>query len=193
MLAAPAHAVAAPTGLTPTGAVSSTTPTLSWTKAVGATSYEVQVDNASDFSSPNYSVSTTNNRAVPTAHLPNGDVFWRVRSVASGSTSIWAGEQITIDASAPPTPISPIADTTLEPNEPPLLSWSAVVGAVGYDIEVDVDGDWISASSYTALGTTFMIPHPADGEHVVVASPGPARQRLGHAVERGSDLRGAVA
>ena len=94
MLAAPAHAVAAPTGLTPTGAVSSTTPTLSWTKAVGATSYEVQVDNASDFSSPNYSVSTTNNRAVPTAHLPNGDVFWRVRSVASGSTSIWAGRAV---------------------------------------------------------------------------------------------------
>ena len=160
VLAAPAHAVAAPTGLTPTGPVSSSTPTLSWTKAVGATSYEVQVDNASDFSSPNYSVSTTNNRAVPTAHLPNGDVFWRVRSVASGTTSIWAGEQITIDASAPPTPVSPVGDTTLEPNEPPLLSWSAVVGAVGYDIEVDVDGDWISASSYTALGTTFMIPTP---------------------------------
>ena len=118
VLAAPAQAVAAPTGLTPTGAVSSTTPTLSWTKAVGATSYEVQADNASDFSSPSYSVSTTNNRAVPTAHLPNGDVFWRVRSVVSGSTSIWASEQFTIDASAPPTPISPVAND-LEPNEPP--------------------------------------------------------------------------
>ena len=107
VLAAPAQAVDAPTELTPTGSVSSTTPTLSWKKAVGATSYEVQVDNASDFSSPNFSVSTTNNRAVPTSHLPNGEVFWRVRSVASGSTSIWATEQFSVDGSAPPTPISP--------------------------------------------------------------------------------------
>ena len=94
VLAAPAHAVAAPTGLTPTGSVSSSTPTLSWTKAVGATSYEVQADNAPDFSSPNFSVSTTNNRAVPTSHLPNGDVFWRVRSVVTGSTSIWASRAV---------------------------------------------------------------------------------------------------
>ena len=37
-----------------------------------------------------------------------------------------------------------------------------MVGAIGYDIEVDAgaDADWISASSYTALGTTFMLPIP---------------------------------
>ena len=81
-------------------------PDLSWTKAVGATSYEVEIDNASDFSSPSCSVSTTNNRAAPTVHLPNGDLLWRVRAVVSGSTRIWAGEHITIDASPPPTPIS---------------------------------------------------------------------------------------
>ena len=161
VLAAPAQAVAAPTGLTPTGSVSSSTPTLSWTKAVGATSYEVQVDNASDFSSPNFSVSTTNNRAVPT--VPPA----QRRRVLAGSVGgqrqhehLGSRADLGRCVGAARHPSRPLVTRPCEPNEPALLSWSAVVGAVGYDIEVDVDGDWVSASSYTALGTTFMIPTP---------------------------------
>lgn len=161
-LAAPAQALAAPSGLSPTGPVSSSTPTLSWAKVTGAASYEVQVDDSAGFDSPNVSVSTTNNRAVPTTHLPNGDLFWRVRSVASGGgKSAWTTEQISIDPTAPPAPISPIDGTTLaQPDEPALLTWSPVAGATGYDIEVDVDGDWITPSSYSAPGTSFLIPNP---------------------------------
>jgi len=160
--AAPAQAVAAPTGLSPTGPVSSSTPTLSWTKAAGAVSYEVQVDDSTSFDTPSFAVTTTNNRAVPTTHLPNGDLFWRVRSVASGGgKSGWATEQISIDPTAPPSPLSPVDGTSLaQPDEPPLLTWTPVSGATSYEIEVDVDGDWVSPSTYTAPGTSFLIPNP---------------------------------
>ncbi|HYU85530.1 MAG TPA: hypothetical protein VEK80_12070, partial [Kribbellaceae bacterium] len=41
LLSAPAQAIGAPSGLAPSGPVSTSTPTLSWHKVVGAAKYDV--------------------------------------------------------------------------------------------------------------------------------------------------------
>jgi len=169
LLSAPAQAIGAPSGLAPSGPVSSSTPTLSWHKVVGAAKYDVQVDDSPGFDSPVFSVSTTNNRAVPDVHLPAGSAAWRVRSVtSSGATSGWSTASLSVGSTAAPTPVSPVGGVDLaQPDEPPLLTWSAVAGAEGYDVEVTSEGDtdWVSPTSYSAPGTSLMMttPQPAGG------------------------------
>lgn len=135
---------------------------MSWGKVSGAAGYEVQAAVLPSFDGLLFDVTTTNNRYVPIANLPAGEVFWRVRSVpAAGAKSAWTTEQISIEPSAAPEPLSPVGGTPLaQPDDPALLTWSAVAGATGYDIEVDSDGDWINPSSYSATGTSFLIPDP---------------------------------
>src|SRR4051794_38918731 len=69
-----------PTGLSPNGASVAENPTLSWTRVTGATSYDMEVSASSAFTTTLYSVSTVNRRATPTAQLPAGEVWWRVRA-----------------------------------------------------------------------------------------------------------------
>ncbi len=161
-LAAPAQAIGKPAGLAPSGPVASSTPTLTWGRVPGAKSYEVQVDDTPGFDTPLFSVTTTNTTAVPTAYLPNADLYWRVRTMSvSGAKSGWASEQFSIDPTAAPSPVSPIDGVALaQPDEPPLLTWAAVAGATGYEVEVDVDGDWVGSTTYSAPGTSFMVPTP---------------------------------
>ena len=79
---APASAQAAPSDLK-SDIRNSSTAVLSWGAVKKATSYEVQVDASSSFSSLDYSAKTTNTKAVPSKALIPGKNFWRVRSVLS--------------------------------------------------------------------------------------------------------------
>lgn len=164
-LSSPAAAIDAPSSLSPSGPVSTATPTLEWNRVGGAARYEVQVDNNSDFGSLlQPTITTTNNRTVPTVRLPADDVFWRVRAISSsGAQSIWARSDLVIDRTAGPTPRSPIGNEQLsQPTEPALLRWDAVRGAIRYHIEVDGDAvpDWVGATTYTSPGPAFQIPAP---------------------------------
>ncbi|MFL6004319.1 MAG: hypothetical protein ACJ72P_16060, partial [Nocardioides sp.] len=160
----PAAALDAPSSLSPNGPVSTATPTLEWNRVNGAAKYELEMDNNSDFGSPFFSLSTTNDKAVPTVRLPADDVFWRVRAVsATGAQSIWAMSDLVVDRTAAPTPSSPIGGEQLsQPSDPALLRWSAVRGAIRYHIEVDgdTDPDWVGATTYTSPGPAFQIPTP---------------------------------
>ena len=164
LLGTPANAadVSAPGGLSPTGPVASTTPSLSWTAVSRAVAYEVQADDSYNFDSPLLSLTTVNTVVVPTSHLPVGDISWRVRSVTeSGARSPWSTVDLSVEPTAPPTPEFPVAGQQLsQPDEPPMYTWSPVPGAVGYDVEVDVDGDWIASTPYSATGTSFLAPAP---------------------------------
>ena len=79
---APASALAAPSDLK-SDIRNSSTAVLSWGAVKKATSYELQVDAASSFASPDYTAKTTNTKAVPTKALIPGKNFWRVRSVSA--------------------------------------------------------------------------------------------------------------
>jgi len=154
-------APAMPTSLTPNGPVSSSTPTLTWKRVTGATSYTVQVDDSAAFDSVAYSVTTVNNRAVPTLPLPDGTVHWRVLASNNSGNSAWASSDIEISPSAAPAPVSPVEGASLaQPNDPPLLTWSATAGAVGYRVQVAVDDAFTSPTLYSTPGTSFVVPTP---------------------------------
>lgn len=160
-----AAAPAAPTNLTPTGDVSTTTPTLAWSKVSGAVKYDVQVDDSPDFTTLVFDGgSTTNSRLVPTKHLPAGDLYWRVRAInASGASSPWSTSMITVAPTAPPTPLSPVGGAVLDqPEEAPLLTWAPTQGATSYTIEVDNEDGFVVPLSYSTKTTSFVIPDPLE-------------------------------
>ncbi len=156
---AQAGAPKAPTGLVPTTTVSTSTPTLSWKAVRGGQRYEVQADNSADFGSPEYTVNTVNTKAVPTTNLPEGVINWRVRATnKAGTKGAWATAKFTISNIAPPTPIAPANGGGLaQPSDPPLLTWGAVAGATGYEVEIDRDGNWIGQQAAVTAGTSYLV------------------------------------
>jgi hypothetical protein len=67
-------------------------PYLTWNRVTWASGYEIQVDNNSNFSSPEYLNSDVpaGTLAVTTSALPNGTYYWRVRARQANGTT-WGG------------------------------------------------------------------------------------------------------
>lgn len=183
----PAQALSSPGGLHANKRNESTT-VLAWTPVSKASGYEVQVDTASNFSSPDFTATTVNSRVVPTKALPPGTAFWRVRSVLSTTKSNWSKSSFTVAPVTSPVPISPADGAHLQqPQDPPLLQWSAVQGASSYSVQVDGDVDMIGATTYTTKGTSLVVPAPlttGDWYWTVTASKGTGLTSLPSAVEQ---------
>jgi hypothetical protein len=183
----PAQALAAPGGLDAAIRNQSTT-VLSWSPVAKASGYQVQVDTSSNFSSPDFSVSTVNTKVVPSKSLPTGATYWRVRAVVSGNQSSWSKGTFDVSPVSTPIPISPADDAHLQqPQDPPLLQWSAVQGASSYTVQVDGDVDMIGASTYTTKGTSLVVPVPlttGDWYWTVTASKGTGLTSLPSAIQK---------
>lgn len=145
----PAHA-AAPA--VPTGLASDTAPLLRWDAMAGAAKYEVAVGGTT--------TTTVNTAWAPTQALASGSSTWQVRAVSSSNErSDWAAAPLTTPVVGAPTPTSPTAGATLaQPDEPPLLTWTAIPGATSYVVQLDGDSDMIGASSYTTKNTSLVFP-----------------------------------
>lgn len=160
-------APAPPTGLSPSGATISGAPTLSWTRVAGATSYQVDISDDSTFSSNVMTLTTTNRRVTPTTHLrsaPNGEIFWRVRSIGATGPGSPRSTSFFRNALAGPTLVSPAPGATLtQPTDPPILSWTPVAGAVSYTIQVDTDNSFVAPftiDNATINNTSYLVPNP---------------------------------
>lgn len=156
-LVAPAQALA-PSGLK-VALPNSSTPVLTWNRVSGATSYQVQVDDNSGFSSPEVQQTTRNSRYVPTIHLSPGTQYWRVTAVKDGTKPSWATSSFSVSAVSVPVATAPVNGEVLpQPGRPPLLRWQTSRGATSYTVEVDGDADFIGAKSYTTRNTSFSVP-----------------------------------
>ena len=160
-------APAAPTGLSPSGTTVSGSPTLSWTRVAAATSYQVDVSDDPTFSTNVLSVNTTNRRYTPTTQLradSGGHIYWRVRSIGATGTSAPRAASFSRNALAGPNLLAPADGATLtQPIDPPVLSWSAVPGAVYYTIQVDTDDSFVAPftiDNVTVSNTSYLIPNP---------------------------------
>jgi large repetitive protein len=144
-----------PTGLTPSsGSSVAGIPTLTWTRSDGATSYDVQVSASASFSTVAWSTtSTVNSQAVPTAQVPQGLDYWRVRAKNSSGSSAWSVESFTRDPVSAPTLLSPLGDTLKLPENPPVLSWSPVSGATSYTVQVSTDQTFADTNAITSFST----------------------------------------
>lgn len=73
------------------------TPTLTWNRVTGAEGYQIQVDNNSNFSSPEYNSSTleplTLSHTVPVT-LANGTWYWRARAYGGGVWGSWSASDV---------------------------------------------------------------------------------------------------
>jgi len=67
------------------------TPTFDWSDVTGAENYDLLVDNNPDFSSPEIQVTVSVSTHTPTAGLPDGKYWWKVRARdAAGNVSNWS-------------------------------------------------------------------------------------------------------
>jgi hypothetical protein len=161
-----AHAApAAPSGLSPNGTSVSANPVLSWSRVRAAISYDVEVSATSDFADPLYAITTTNQRATPTAQLPMSKIWWRVRTRTSSGASGWATASFTRNKLAGPSLREPANGATLaQPTQPPLLRWEPVAGATSYQVEIDRgdEADWVDTQTYSTQTTSLVVPDPQE-------------------------------
>ncbi|MFX0066482.1 MAG: SH3 domain-containing protein, partial [Candidatus Hermodarchaeota archaeon] len=115
------------------------TPYLDWNSVTDVSTYQVQVDDASSFSSPQVDTTTTNTYYTTPA-LSDNMYYWRIRAQdAAGNWGAWSSVwSFTIDTTGPlaPTLVSPSDGVTTNDNTP-LLDWNAVSGATLYQVQVD--------------------------------------------------------
>jgi hypothetical protein len=134
----------APTLVSPTNGatINTATPSLDWSDVTdpSGVSYRVQIDNNSDFSSPEVYVSGLAVSAYTTTALAQGTWYWRVKAVDGvGNESAWtAARNFIIDtAPAVPTLLSPADASRLRVSNPN-LGWSAVSDPQGVTYSVQV-------------------------------------------------------
>ena len=151
-----APAASAPTTPTTTGPADGDEvtflPAFAWERAAGADHYEFQLSADVGFNSLTYSVSTKNTRATPDKTVPNGEYYWRVRSVDSaGGVSGWSPFSTIVKLWAgDPTLNSPADDAVISyPADPLVLRWTAVPGAAKYRVYVATDQNLSSLVSGT--------------------------------------------
>ncbi|GAA1920627.1 Ig-like domain repeat protein [Nocardioides hwasunensis] len=169
-LSQPAQATPdAPVGLTASG---TPVPTLSWARVSGAQRYRVQGSEDSSFPSNNlvFNTETTNDRYTPTRVLRNGTLYWQVQAIDASGAGSWSRSETTIaPLQVPPGLQVSTGQQVLPPVSPPVISWQAVPGATGYDIELDDNGDWVGTSLRQDIRTTsYVWPDPQEvGDYFV--------------------------
>ncbi len=136
-----------------------------WALATNAESYTIEIDNNSNFSSPEFSQNLVglNSFVPPTPLVPSTQYFWRVtaNNQVAGTLSTPASSSFTTTA-APPgafnllTPPDGPNVTTLTPT----LDWSDAVAVVSYTVQVDDQQDFSSpAINQTGvLTSSYAIP-----------------------------------
>ena len=158
--AAPAQAVApdSPTILAP---VDQSGPDLeiSWAPVVNATGYEARVDDDPAFGSPEWTSLTSNTVVVPNRLFGAGVQNVQVRAKSSANEwSAWSASSFTVSAPEGPVLTSPDDGADLvNPEDPPLLTWTPVPGAVSYTVEIDTEDQFVGAQTYTTKANAFVV------------------------------------
>ena len=144
-----------------------TTPTFDWDEPSGASQYDLQVDNNSNFGSPEINLTNLNvSTHTPGTALADGTYSWRVRSRdAAGnlSAAFSATRTVVIDTSPPaaPTLVSP-ADAASTNDATPAFDWGDAADAASYELLVDNDADFSSPTiDQTGIATSAFTPGSA--------------------------------
>ncbi|WP_457185341.1 Ig-like domain repeat protein [Nocardioides sp. P5_E3] len=124
-----------------------------WDKVSGAAAYDVVVGSES--------VRTVNTSYVPIKTLPNSVQTWTVRAIgATNETSGWAQAQLSPGNVAGPQLLSPAGGAPLQqPDDPPLLAWEPVSGAVAYTVTIDADDDFVGATELRTRSSSLVVPN----------------------------------
>jgi len=136
----------------------------------GVKQYEIQVDNNSNFSSAEYSASSTVNSATVNS-LADGAYYWEVRAQDNaGNYSAWiTGSSFVVDATAPSVPS---ALTQIVSGKNVALDWNDSTDNAGgsgvkqYQVQIDDDSDFSSpASTQTITASAATANGLSDGNY----------------------------
>jgi hypothetical protein len=135
------------------------TPTFDWGSVSGAQSYSIQVDNDSDFSSPEIDAITYNTYYIPTTSLSTGTYYWRVRGSNDCGTSGWSSAWNFTIIETPSSPsLSSPSNGSSTYDTTPYFDWSSVSGATSYCIQVDNDSSFSSPEIDTMTSNSYYTP-----------------------------------
>jgi hypothetical protein len=130
-------------------------PTFRWASLTGASSYELEVADGTGFSTLLLHTTTSDLLFVPSSALPAGDHYWRVRKAGGNWSPAWP---FTIPVADPPAPDSPANGADLLMLDPS-LSWSAVSGATGYQVQLGPDDNFLDGVQTIASATNHLELH----------------------------------
>jgi len=142
-----------------------TKPTLDWNDVEDASTYHIQMDDDSDFSSTIVDDGTlTNNVYILTIPLPEKLIYWRVKSkdVVGNESEYSQADSFLIDMTPPAVPT--LIEYTPDPtnDNTPTLYWNDVGDASTYHIQIDNDENFssliieessLTSSVYTSTST----------------------------------------
>ncbi|MBK7090630.1 MAG: hypothetical protein IPH59_02735 [bacterium] len=137
-----------PTLATPAnGATNLTQPiTLDWDDVVTSTSYQIQIDNNSDFSSVTLDQSVAASAYAVTGLADGATFYWRVRAQNSCGYGSWSASRFFSTACnlpVAPNYVSP-ANGATGLAQPVALDWSDIAGAIAYQVQVDDNSSFAS-------------------------------------------------
>jgi hypothetical protein len=127
-----------------------------WSDAIGATSYEIQIDVSATFIAPQtFTVNTSNYNA--SGLLPNTQYYWRVR--ASDGTNwgqyspIW---HCTTNTLSNFNLLNPANNATGVVANNVTFTWSDNIGSINYELQIDTSANFsTSPVSYTTSNTSY--------------------------------------
>jgi hypothetical protein len=142
-----------PTAIGPSGAISTTLPTFSWTSVTGADSYEIWLTDQTTDTTTTYP-NLTGTSWTPPQPLNVGDNYiWWVGAV-QGKTIAWDSALRFVIEPAATGPSGAIA-TNL-----PTFSWSSVAGATSYEIWLTDQTTGTTVTYPNLTGTSWTPPQP---------------------------------
>ena len=143
---------------------SDATPELTWLAAQNAVDYQIQIDDRSDFSSPEVDTVVASGvlNFTPNVNLPDAKYYWRVRGLNRfGLSGAWSRNWIiTIDTVPPASPnqSSPANNVVLRGT--PGFAWKKVAGGSLYQLQLDDSPDFDTEpfTSPEQTGLTYSLP-----------------------------------
>ena len=140
------------------------TPTFDWQAATNGNTYQIQVDDNGDFSSPEQDVTVGVGLLSYVAdELPDAKYYWHVRAInTDGAPGAWSAKwYFTLDTVAPevPEPLAPI-DEAASTNKMLKLTWSKIGDAAAYELQLDPDPNFPQPIINNGKKTTYTPPTP---------------------------------
>ena len=159
----------APTPYLPAGGTvtSDNTVYFEWSSIASAENYDLFVDNDSDFSSPEVSVTVTDNYYTSSA-LPNENYSWKVIAVNMNGQNGSSTRAFVIDTIAPaaPTLVSPENNNTVKNALTQTFTWTEPEAGVTYDIQIDNETSFTSPYVHENTGladNSYIYTFASDG------------------------------
>jgi len=148
-----------PEPLAPSGTISDTTPTFSWSTVSGVSLYHFEVYQGTTLIYSKY-VGGGQTSYTPSTTLPADTLNWRVRAFDGSAWSSFSSEQVFTITHPVPTPWSP---TGVIIDFQPTFRWSKIENSAYYHIEVYEDTDLIFSKyqngRYNYLTSTVALPY----------------------------------